>query len=71
MSIKVKSGHFAVHHVGYMDYQVVDMRDNQVCGKFRNLSESFGHAMQLNNQDKMAWNEQYQDSSGAHHYKYQ
>jgi hypothetical protein len=53
-----------------MDYQVIDVRNNQVCGNFRNLSESFGCAMQLDRSDKMAWDEHYQDDAGAHHYKY-
>ena len=70
MGMKAKSGNYAVHHMGYMDYQVIDVRNNQVCGNFRNLSESFGCAMQLDRSDKMAWDEHYQDDAGAHHYKY-
>ena len=70
MGMKAKSGNYAVHHMGYMDYQVIDVRNNKVCGKFRNLMESFNHALRLNKFEKMAWDEHYQDDAGAHHYKY-
>lgn len=56
MAVKCKSGHYAVDHVGYMAYQVIDVRDNQVYGNFRNLSESFGYAMQLNKLEKQEEN---------------
>lgn len=45
--MKAKAGNFAVHHMGYMDYQVIDVRNNQPCGNFRNLSEAFGYACHL------------------------
>lgn len=47
MGMKAKAGNFAVHHMGYMDYQVIDVRNNQPCGNFRNLSEAFGYACHL------------------------
>ena len=56
MSIKAKSGHFAVHHMGYMDYQVIDVRDNKSCGNFRNLMEAFGFAMHLSKLEKQEEN---------------
>ncbi len=70
MTVKARSGNYAVHHVGYMEYQVIDQRDGTVCGNFRNLSESFGCAMRLEQSDKMAWDEHYQDDAGANHYKF-
>jgi len=56
MAVKAKSGNYAVDHVGYMSYQVIDVRNNQICGNFRNLSESFGHAMHLSKLEKQEEN---------------
>ena len=52
MAVKAKSGNYAVDHVGYMSYQVIDVRNNQSCGNFRNLSEAFGFAMHLSKLEK-------------------
>lgn len=52
MAVKAKSGNYAVHHTGYMAYQVIDQRSGEVCGNFRNLSESFGYAMRLSELEK-------------------
>lgn len=56
MAVKAKSGNYAVHHMGYMDYQVIDERDGTLCGNFRNLMESFGYAMHLNKLEKQEEN---------------
>lgn len=47
MKIKAQSGSYAVYYVGYMAYQVIDVRTNRVCGNFRNLMDSFGYACDL------------------------
>jgi hypothetical protein len=57
MAVKAKSGNYAVHHTGYMAYQVIDQRDGTVCGNFRNLSESFGYAMRLSQLEKQEDNQ--------------
>ncbi len=56
MGMKAKAGNFAVHHIGYMDYQVIDVRNNQVCGNFRNLSNSFEYALHLSKLEKQEEN---------------
>jgi hypothetical protein len=57
MAVKAKSGNYAVHHTGYMAYQVIDQRSGEVCGNFRNLSEPFGYAMRLSQLEKQEDNQ--------------
>jgi hypothetical protein len=57
MAVKAKSGNYAVHHTGYMAYQVIDQRSGEVCGNFCNLSEPFGYAMRLSQLEKQEDNQ--------------